>query len=61
VAFSKPCRTSYGLAAAVTLLRASRRKPADTDRPTASTYRGRMPRHLDGQLALHDTGGKDAA
>jgi len=60
MAFSKSHRTSPELAAAMRLLRAPRRKPIEGDRQPPSTFPGRQPRHIDGQLDIYE-GGHDAS
>lgn len=51
-----------GLRTAIQLERhAKRRKPTESDRPPPSTFPGRQPRHIDGQLDLEQAGGDDAA
>jgi hypothetical protein len=46
-------KTPVGLASALSFFRrASRRKLTEEDRPPASTWPGKKPQHVDGQLAL---------
>jgi hypothetical protein len=50
-----------GLQAAVQAERhAKRRKPTEADRPPPSTFAGRQPRHITGQLDIYENGGGDA-
>jgi hypothetical protein len=46
--------TSQGLAEARRLLKAAKRKPDEADRPPPSTFTGRKPPHIAGQLSLTD-------